>query len=285
MPRVGFIGLGTLGREIAKRLKGEGVELLVWNRTLSKAKELGFDYVKEPQELLKEVETLFIMVFDSYASEEVIFGKLNRGNLKGKVIIDMTTNHPSYTKRAFEELKKLGAHYLEAPVLGSVLPARKGQLTVLVSGEEKVFKEKEWLFKKFCKSIYYLGEVGRASELKLINNLVLGGFMAVLGEAIGIGLRAGFDKELLIKVLEDGAGKSLILEAKKDKIRREDFSTHFSVDLIYKDLHYLQDLLMALKGFSLTLPVVKEAYGILRSLGLGDKDFSVISKFLDYLKC
>lgn len=87
-----------------------------------------------------------------------------------------------------------------------------------------------------------MGEVGNATKLKLINNIVLGGFMEILASAIALGERAGFDKELIINILNDGAGKSYILDVKKKKLLEEDFSTHFSVDLIYKDLHYAQDL-------------------------------------------
>lgn len=278
--KVGFIGLGHLGREIAKRLLSQGVDLIVWNRTREKAVELGVPIANSPADLISQVEKVFLIVFDSQASEEVIFGKngLTEGNIEGKTVVDMTTNHYAYAERAYHELKSYGAYYLDAPVLGSVIPAQKGELTILVSGDKEKFDENVELFKKFCKSVYYVGKAGNGTKLKLINNIVLGGFMEVIAEALAIGELSGFDRELVINILSDGAGKSYILEVKKQKLLEEDFSTHFSVDLIYKDLHYAQDLLRDIKAFSFALQNVKEAYGKARSIGLGDLDFSAVYK-------
>lgn len=135
--------------------------------------------------------------------------------MEGKTIVDMTTNHYGYARMAYEELRKLGAYYLDAPILGSVIPAERGELTVLVGGDRQRFEENKPIFEKFCRNIFYVGEAGDASKLKLINNMVLGGFMQVLSEAIAIGELAGFSREQVIEVLESGAGKSYLLEVKK----------------------------------------------------------------------
>ncbi len=278
--RIGFAGLGHLGKEIARRLISEGIELVVWNMTKEKALDLGVPVADTPADLIKQVDRVFLIVFDSQASEEVIFGKggFVEGDVKGKTIIDMTTNHYAYAERAYQELKKYGAYYLDAPVLGSVVPAQKGQLVMLVGGDKEKYEENLPLFEKFCRKIYYVGKAGNGTKLKLINNIVLGGIMEILAEAIAIGELAGFDRELLISILSEGAGKSYILDVKKQKLLDEDFSTHFSVDLIYKDLHYAQDLLRDVKAFSFALQNVKEAYGKARSMGLGELDFSAVYK-------
>ncbi|WP_333785163.1 NAD(P)-dependent oxidoreductase [Thermocrinis sp.] len=278
--RVGFIGLGVLGKTIAKRLISQGVELIVWNRTKEKALDLGVEIAESPAMLTKMVNTIMVILFDSQASEEVIFGEggLVEGDLKGKTVIDMTTNHYAYVQNAYKELKELGCSYLDAPVLGSVIPAQKGELTILVAGEEERFREHKPLFEKYCKNIYYVGQAGNATKLKLINNIVLGGFMEILAEAIAIGERAGFSKELIIDVLSNGAGKSYILDVKKQKILEEDFSTHFSVELIHKDLHYAQDLVKDVEGFTFALQNIKEAYGLAKAMGLSSLDFSAVYK-------
>ncbi len=282
--KVGFIGLGHLGWAIAKRLTEQGVQLVVWNRTREKAeefsKETGSEVAESPADLISRVGRVFVIVFDSQASERVIFGEggLTSGGIKEKTIIDMTTNHFSYAELAYRELGKLGAHYLDAPVLGSVIPAQKGELTIVVGGDEEKFEENKTLFEKFCKNIFYVGSSGSATKVKLINNIVLGGIMDVLAEAIAIGESAGIDKEKLIEILNTGAGKSYILDVKKKKLLEEDFSTHFSVDLIYKDLHYAQDLIKELGLFSFTTSAVKETYGLARKMGLGDLDFSAVYK-------
>ncbi len=277
---IGFIGLGTLGKTIAKRLIDCGEELLIWNRTIKKAEDVKAELASSPKDLAEKVDKIFIIVFDSQASEEVIFGEkgIIKTDIEGKIIVDMTTNHPVYSVIAHEELSKRGAKYLDAPVLGSVIPAREGKLTMVVSGEEKIFNEIKPIVDKFCSNIFFLGKVGNASKMKLINNIVLGGFMDILAEAVAIGENLGFDKEIVIEVLSKGAGKSSILDAKKEKLIKEDFSTHFSVDLIYKDLHYAQDMLKERKLFSFTLSAIKESFGIARNIGFGNLDFSSVYK-------
>jgi 3-hydroxyisobutyrate dehydrogenase len=282
--RVGFVGLGNLGRAIAKRLTDQGVEMVVWNRTLEKARkfaeETGSQVARTPAELMDRVDRVFVIVFDSHASEEVIFGEegLAKGDIAGKTIIDMTTNHHRYTEMAYRELKERGAHYLDAPILGSVIPAQRGELTVVVGGDRDRFEENRHLFEKFCKNIFYVGEAGRATKIKLINNIVLGGFMDLIAEAVAIAERAGIGREEILEILNAGAGRSYILDVKRKKILEEDFSPHFSVNLIHKDLHYVQDLLAELGLFSFTTAAVKETYGIAKSLGLGDLDFSAVFK-------
>ncbi len=281
------MGLGNLGRAIAKRLKDQGVDLIVWNRTREKAEkfaeETGSEVARSPKDLISRVEKVFVIVFDSQASEEVIFGEegIAKGDVKGKTVIDMTTNHFRYAEVAYDELKKIGAYYLDAPVLGSVIPAQRGELTVVVGGDEERFEEVKPLFEKFCKNIFYVGPAGKATKVKLINNIVLGGFMDLIAEAVAIAERAGIEKEKIVEILSAGAGKSYILDVKKKKILEEDFSPHFSVNLIYKDLHYAQDLIKDLGLFSFTTSAVKETYGLARKKGLGDLDFSAVYKVFD----
>lgn len=280
--KVGFIGLGTLGKEIVKKLLEGGIEVIVWNRTPQKAQEMGLPIVNSPQELIEKVDRVFVILFDSLASKEVILGEkgLIKGSLKNKTIIDMTTNHPNYVVEVAKILETKGAYYLDAPVLGSVIPARKGELTILVAGNREKFEENRLLFEKYCKNIFYVGEVGKATKLKLINNIVLAGFMEILAEALAIGELAGLEKSQIIEILSAGAGRSAILEVKKQKLLEEDFSVHFSVNLMYKDLHYVQDLIKELKGCSLGISVIKEVYGLARKKGLGEKDFSIVYKVL-----
>ncbi|RUM32655.1 MAG: NAD(P)-dependent oxidoreductase, partial [Aquifex sp.] len=104
--------------------------------------------------------------------------------------------------------------------------------------------------------------------------------MDILAEAVAIAEKAGFDKETIINILNDGAGKSYILDVKKKKLLEEDFSTHFSVNLIYKDLHYAQDLIKNLGLFSFTTAAIKETYGLAKKMGLGDLDFSAVYKVI-----
>lgn len=250
--KTGFIGLGNLGKAMAKRLISQGEELIVWNRTIEKATDLGCKLAKNPATLISEVDVVFVNLSESNAVSEVLAGKdgLIYGYCSGKIIIDTTTNHPDKVFEFYKILQEKEALYLECPVLGSVVPASQGLLTLLVSGKKEAFEQSKPLLEKIGKNIFYLETPGLATRMKLINNLVLGTFMATLSEAIALAESSGIEKQKAIDILLAGAGNSMILNVKKQKIIDEEFSAHFSNAMIYKDLHYLQELAKNLKKAS-----------------------------------
>lgn len=283
--KTGFIGLGHLGKAMAKRLLAENVELTVWNRTREKAADLGVPIAESPASLVSGVDVLFLNLFDSSAVETVLAGKdgIIKGDCAGKIIVDTTTNHFELVALFHEMLRKHNASYLESPVLGSVIPASQGALTILVSGDRTAYDRALPLVEKLGKNIFYLGGTGLATKMKLVNNLALGSFMAALAEAVVFGEKAGIEKATVLDILAAGAGNSMVLTAKKEKLLTEDFTAHFSSSLIYKDLHYLQDLARWLKRPLFTGSVAKELYGMTFRDGLDAMDFSGIYSVLKKL--
>ena len=280
--KTGFIGLGSLGSAIAKRLMAEETELIVWNRTKEKALALGTEIAENPADLASRTAVVFINLFDSDAVMSVITGKggLLEADLRGKIIVDTTTNHFERVKYFHDLLKSHGAFYLETPVLGSIVPALQGNLTVLISGDRGAYERALPLIEKIGRNIFYLEKPTLAVKMKLINNLVLGTLMASLAEAIAFGEGAGLEKEKVIEILSAGAGSSAVLNAKREKLLKEDFSAHFSSALMYKDLHYLQDLAKTLKRPLFTGSMAKELFGMTFSRGFGDLDFAAVYKIL-----
>jgi 3-hydroxyisobutyrate dehydrogenase len=280
--KTGFIGLGHLGKAMAKRLISEGAELVVWNRTREKASDLNAKIADNPASLISEVDVLFMNLFDSAAVEAVIAGKegIIKGECGGKIIVDTTTNHFELVLLFHEILRKHGASYLESPVLGSVVPASQGALTVLVSGEKNAFDRALPFIEKIGKNIFFLKDPTLSTKMKLINNLVLGSFMATIAEAVVFGEKAGMDKAEVIDILSAGAGNSAVLNAKREKLIKEDFSAHFSSALLYKDLHYLQDLAKTLKRPLFTGSITKELFGMTFRKDLDTADFSGIYRIL-----
>lgn len=280
--KAGFIGLGHLGRAMAERLLKEGVGLTVWNRTKKKAEGLGAETAESPAALSARADVLFLNLFDSAAVRSVMEGKggLLEGDLRGKTIIDTTTNHFSDVLSFHETLRENGASYLESPVLGSVVPASRGALTVLVSGQREAFDRALPYLEKIGKQIYFLGAPALATKMKLINNLVLGAFMASIAEALAFGEKAGMDREQVLDILKAGAGNSAVLDAKRDKLLTEDFSTHFSAALLYKDLHYMQDLARQMRWPLFTGSAVKELFAMTFPRGLDSLDFSAVYRAL-----
>ena len=283
--KIGFIGLGHLGKAIARRLISEGLELTVWNRTAGKATDLGVSVAESPAQLVQKVDTLMINLFDSRAVKSVFFKKdgLIQGGLTGKTIIDTSTNHFEEVLLFHDILKSQGGYYLEAPVLGSVIPASQGALVSLVSGDKKVYEDTRIILEKISRKVFYLEEPGSATKMKLINNLLLGTFMAAIAEALVLGEASGLSKKKVLEILNEGAGQSMVLNAKRDKLLTEDFTSHFSSALMYKDLHYLQDLARSVRKSCFLTGVTKELFGLTFPKNQDALDFSAIYQILKKL--
>lgn len=277
---LGFIGLGHLGRAIAGRLLAHGHTLSVYNRTASKAEGLGATLCKSPRDVMASCDVVLLCLFDSKAVSDILDGKdgLLSNNPAGKTVIDLSTNHFDDVVGFHERCGAAGAHYLECPVLGSVVPAANGALTLLASGEQSVYEKVGGILESIAAHRFFLGEPARATKMKLVNNLALGSIMATLAETVGIGEAAGIDRETLLDILAVGGGKSLVLDAKRQKLLHGDYSPHFSNALIYKDLHCLQDLAYGLKQPLYAASMVKELYARTFAEGFGDEDFSSVAK-------
>lgn len=277
---IGFIGLGNLGKAIATRLTEMGETLVVYNRTKSKVENLGYEIVDTPKDLTKKCDVIFLCLFDSPAVENILSGEngILSGDLKGKTIIDLSTNHYDDVVRFHKLVNNSGADYLENPVFGSVAPALIGALTLVSAGKKEVYERVKPLLEKFGKEIFYLEKQGSATKMKLINNLCLGSFMATLAECTALAESCEISKKDALDILNVGGGQSLVLKAKTQKLLDEDFSAHFSNNAINKDLHLLQDLAynMKLPLYSAAMP--KELFSKMKNLGEGEEDFSSIYK-------
>lgn len=276
---VGFIGLGHLGRAIAQRLIDCGVELVVYNRTAAKAEGLSARRAENIDDMLVECDTVFLCLFDSRAMADIL-PQLLAIDPRRRVIIDLTTNHHRQVLDFHRKCTEAGASYLEAPVLGSVIPASRGELTILVSGKQGDFERAKTLLEKIGKTIHYLGEAGAATKMKLINNLLLGTFMAAIAEAVALGERAGISRKQVIDILSAGAGNSGVFNAKKEKLLNDDYSPHFSAALIHKDLGYLLELAADLKCDAQLAQTTRQLYERTTNDDPHERDFSVIFEYL-----
>ena len=275
---IGFIGLGNLGRAITTRLASLGEELVIFNRDKKKIQDLPYTKVDTPKELISKCEVIFLCLFDSDAVSNIL--KSENGllceELRGKTIIDLTTNHYEKVLEFHQIVESYGANYLENPVFGSVAPALKGELTVVSSGRVEVFEAVKHILEKIAKEIFHLPTPSSATKMKLINNLCLGSFMATLAECTALAENCDIPKSKALEILGVGGGQSLVLKAKTQKLIDEDFSPHFSNNAINKDLHLLQDLAYNLKMPLYSAAVPKELFSKMKNLGKGEEDFSSI---------
>ena len=275
---IGFIGLGNLGRAITARLASLGEELVIFNRDKKKIEDLPYTKANTPKELISKCEVIFLCLFDSDAVINILKGEngLLCEELKGKTIIDLTTNHYERVLEFHSLVESCGANYLENPVFGSVAPALKGELTVVSSGKIEVFENVKPTLEKIASNIFHLPTPSSATKMKLINNLCLGSFMATLAECTALAENCQIDKSKALEILGVGGGQSLVLKAKTQKLIDEDFSPHFSNNAINKDLHLLQDLAYNLKMPLYSAAMPKELFSKMKNLGKGEEDFSSI---------
>ena len=275
---IGFIGLGNLGMAITTRLSQLGETLVVYNRNIEKIKDLGYEIVSTPKEIFQKCDVIFLCLFDSEAVKQILTGDngLLCEELKGKTIIDLTTNHYEDVLEFHKLVNDFEANYLENPVFGSVAPALKGELTVVSSGKTEVFEAVKPILEKIAKEIFFLETPSSATKMKLINNLCVGSFMATLAECTAMAESCDIPKAKALEILGVGGGQSLVLKAKTQKLIDEDFSAHFSNNAINKDLHLLQDLAYNLKQPLYSAAIPKELFSKMKMMGKGEEDFSSI---------
>jgi len=275
---IGYVGLGNLGRAMAGRLEAVGETLTVWNRTPGRCDGLKAAVAETPAELMNRSQTVIVCLFDSAAVEQVFTAPdgLLAGECRGKLIIDTTTNDFRRVGAFHALCGKAGARYLESPVLGSVVPASQGKLTVVISGERSDYEEARPLFEKLGENLFYLGAPGRATRMKLVNNLVLGAFMATLAEALAAAEAAGLTKSEALDILAAGAGNSLVLNAKRLKLAEEDYAPHFSINAVHKDLGLMAALAETTGSRAAMATAAERLFGEASSRGLGDRDLAAI---------
>ena len=276
--KIGFIGLGNLGQAICTRLASQNIELTIYNRNKEKIKDLPYEKVNTPKELLINCDVIFLCLFDSLAVKQILTtdNGLLCEELKGKTIIDLTTNHYEDVLEFHKLVNDFNGNYLENPVFGSVAPALKGELTVVSSGKTEVFEVVKPILEKIAKEIFHLPTPSSATKMKLINNLCLGSFMATLAECTALAENCEIPKAKALEILGVGGGQSLVLKAKTQKLIDEDFSAHFSNNAINKDLHLLQDLAYNLKLPLYSAAIPKELFSKMKMMGKGEEDFSSI---------
>ncbi len=273
-----FIGLGSLGRAMAGRLVDTGVDLVVWNRTAEKAEGLGVRMADSPAEAVADCDTVMLCLSDSAAVRAV----LHEGGLleacAGKLIVDATTNHYRDVLDFHAAAADAGAAYLECPVAGSVVPASRGALTLIAGGRDEDLERARPLLDHLGAHLFHFPRPGDATRMKLVNNLALGAIMAAVAESVEIGEAAGLDRAQVLDVLSEGGGKSLVLGAKKAKLLEREWSPHFAVDTIAKDLGYLGEL-AAESGREASMgAAARELFVAVSGMGLGDRDFSAVAE-------
>ncbi len=288
MKRIGFIGIGLMGRHMARRLLEGGHVLTVWNRTVEKAKpllETGASWADSPKAAAQASDVVITMVTDSKASEEVICG--NNGVLEGShpglILIDMGSIAPEASRSIGIRAKDKGVPMLDAPVTGNPKVASEGKLGIMVGGPRETFEACLPIFEKMGIKIVYVGENGTGTTLKLINNLILGIAIEAVAEAFVLATKAGIDPQKVIEITAVGGARTGAMETRGPRMARHEFTPHFSTNNMYKDLSSAMKLA---EEFGVSLPAASISTEMLRaakSQGKGDLDSCAVLTVLEAL--
>ncbi len=284
--RVGFLGLGTMGAAMAANLAKAEFPLTVWNRTAAKMEplvRLGAKAGKGPAHVAAEVGVLITMVSQPEDVETVVLGPEGalEGCQPGSVLIDMSTVDPATSRKLAAAVTTKQVEFLDAPVVGSKGPATDGTLVILVGGLPGTLARVRPVLSAMGKTIIHAGGVGMGSALKLATNLMLAHVVAGFSEGLLLVQRAGLDPQRYLDVLEASTFRSPWYQTKGAGMLKRDFSTHFALKHMRKDLRLMGELADDLGASLPVTKVVERLFAESEAAGQADLDYSAILAHLE----
>ena len=286
-PRLGFIGLGHMGRHMVQRLIDAGYQMTVYDRTREIAQEVaqkGAKVAATPRELAASCDVILSSVTNDAALEEVMYGPdgVLAGTKPGNILIEMSTVSPNTSRRLFEEARNRGVSMIDASVSGSVPQVEQGSLVIFVGGEEEVYQRCKPILNILGHEIFYIGPSGMGNTMKLVVNTLLGLGLQALAEAIALGEKAGIDRGLLLDVLGKTVVASPSQKSKLENVRRDEYPVSFALSLMFKDLGLV---LNEASELSVPMPSTTAAQQMYAAAQVkeGDQDFSVVIRFMQEL--
>lgn len=247
MQRLGFIGLGNLGRHLAASLLEAGFLLTVNDRdeaAVSSLVETGAVWASSPKEVAAASDTVFTCLPSPKVVEDVLCGDngVLEGLAAGGTWIDSSTNDRHELLRLAEVAAALGVRTLEAPVTGGVHLAASGQITVLVGGDADVFAEHLPAFEAIGGKVFHIGPLGSASVIKVITNMLAFIHLVAAGEALMLAKQGGLDLAQSFEVIKASSGTSFVHETESQVILNGSYDIGFTMDLACKDLGFAKEL-------------------------------------------
>lgn len=280
--KIGLAGLGIMGSGIARRLAAAGCLYSLYNRNHEKAHtlsaELAVNHVQTVDQLA-QCSVILIILSDDLACSGFLLHELKPHLKKEHLLINMTTISE---KMSLQLKSELPCEYFEAPLIGSRLPAETGQLVLVTGGMKETHKKLQPLFKAISKYNKYIGDVGSAACVKIVNNQIMTLSLLALCEGIHLAEKSGINCSDLLDVIGQGAFANAMFEIKGRNILKENFETHFPLKHAQKDIRYAISLAEK-KGA--VLPVTAVANEIYRSVRKvseeknGNPDFAAVSRF------
>ncbi|MCF8566106.1 2-hydroxy-3-oxopropionate reductase [Alicyclobacillus tolerans] len=283
--RIGFIGLGVMGKPMAANLLKGGFSVTVHNRSQAAVQELvqqGASAAATPAEVAASSDVVITMLPDTPDVEQVYFGEsgLLSSLREGMLFVDMTTASPGIARKIYDAVQKLGADSLDAPVSGGDVGAREGTLSIMVGGSAQAFERAMPVFNAIGKNIVRIGEAGAGQVAKACNQVVVALTIEAVGEALTLAAKSGVDPAKVRDALLGGFAQSRILDLHGKRALEHRYDPGFRVKLHRKDLAIA---LETARSAGVSLPgtaLVGEMMNALIAQGMGDEDHSALIRYL-----
>lgn len=284
--KIGFIGLGIMGKPMSKNLIKAGYELVVCNRSKDSVEELaglGAIAAENPAEVASQCSVIITMLPNSPQVREVCLGEngIIETAAEGTVVIDMSSIDPVESKAIGAELNKKGVELMDAPVSGGEPKAIDGTISVMVGGTKENFDKFYDLLMAMAGSVVYVGSLGSGNVAKLANQVIVALNIAAVSEALTLAVKNGADPELVYKAIRGGLAGSTVLDAKVPMMLAHDFKPGFRIELHIKDLN---NALNAGHATNTALPLTSQVMEIMQALkadGNEKDDHSAILKYYE----
>lgn len=278
--RVGFLGLGTMGAPMSKNLKKKGFEVVVWNRTAARAQALAADGLRvaaSPGELVEQVDAFCTCVSDP-AALEGLAGELLAKARPGQLFIDFSTVSVPLVTSLAARFGQKGVDFADAPVTGSRGGAEKGTLVIMTGCSAATLERAMPVFMGVGEKVIHCGEVGTGTQVKLAGNALIAAMLQSFSEGLLLTKKAGVDPRKLIEVVQASGFRSPYFDFKGKALLERDFTPHFSIDLMHKDLSLFLDNAAAHKVPTPTAATLRETYNLARAAGHGGEDIAAVIK-------
>ena len=286
--RIGFVGLGIMGKPMAINLAKGGYDVTVYNRSSAAVDEVvaqGATAGTSSADVASKSDIIVLMVPDSPDSEAVVLGEngLLEGASAGDLIVDMSSIEPGVSQRIHDACKEKGVNFIDAPVSGGEPMAISGDLAIMVGGTTANFERAQPLFDIMGKSAVLCGDSGAGNITKLANQIIVGANIQALAEALVLATKAGVNPETVFNAIKGGLAGSNVMNAKGPMMFERNFAPGFRIELHYKDIN---NAAKAANDLNLPLQVTANLQQVMKTLvgwGEGGNDHSGILSYVEKL--
>lgn len=286
--KIGFIGLGIMGKPMSKNLLKQGYDLVVCDvvqPAVAEVVQCGAAAAPTPKEVAAQSDIIITMLPNSPHVTQVVLGKdgVIEGAKAGAVVIDMSSISPLVSREIAEKLAEKGIEMLDAPVSGGEPKAIDGTLSVMVGGKKHIFDKCYDIMKAMAGSVVLTGAIGAGNVTKLANQIIVAINIAAMSEALVLAAKAGVEPELVYQAIRGGLAGSTVLDAKAPLVMDRKFDPGFRINLHIKDLNNVLD---TAHGVGVPLPMTAAVMEMMQALkvdGMGDADHGSLVRYYEKL--